>query len=77
MGEFTKAVEHADNVLDLYDDEQHRHLAPSQQDPKTQLGSSRRFAPGYWATRTEHCGCMTKRTRTPAGVVTPSISELR
>ncbi len=26
-GELTKAVEHADKVLDLYDAEKHRHLA--------------------------------------------------
>ena len=26
-GEFTKVLEHADKVLDLYDDEKHRHLA--------------------------------------------------
>jgi class 3 adenylate cyclase/DNA-binding winged helix-turn-helix (wHTH) protein/tetratricopeptide (TPR) repeat protein len=36
MGEFTKAVEHADKVLDLYDAEKHRHLADIlNQDPKT------------------------------------------
>ena len=35
-GEFTKAVEHADKVLDLYDDEKHRHLADIlNHDPKT------------------------------------------
>jgi class 3 adenylate cyclase/predicted ATPase len=38
-GEFTKAVEHADKVLDLYDDEKHRHLAEILgSDPKTQAG---------------------------------------
>ena len=35
-GEFTKAVEHLDKVLNLYDDEKHRHLADIlNQDPKT------------------------------------------
>ena len=35
-GEFTKALEHADKVLDLYDDEKHRHLADVlNHDPKT------------------------------------------
>ena len=35
-GEFTKALEHADKVLDLYDDEKHRHLADIlNHDPKT------------------------------------------
>jgi class 3 adenylate cyclase len=35
-GEFTKAVEHFDKVLDLYDDKKHRHLADIlNQDPKT------------------------------------------
>ncbi|HYZ23567.1 MAG TPA: hypothetical protein VE690_15565, partial [Rhodopila sp.] len=38
-GEFTKAVEHADKVLDLYDDEKHRHLADViNNDPKTLAG---------------------------------------
>ncbi len=38
-GEFTKAVEHADKVLDLYDDEKHRHLADIlNHDPKTLAG---------------------------------------
>ena len=38
-GEFTKALEHADKVLDLYDDEKHRHLADIlNQDPKTSAG---------------------------------------
>ncbi len=38
-GEFTKAVEHADKVLDLYDDEKHRHLADIlNHDPKTSAG---------------------------------------
>ncbi len=38
-GEFTKAVEHADKVLDLYDDEKHRHLADIlNHDPKTVAG---------------------------------------
>jgi class 3 adenylate cyclase/tetratricopeptide (TPR) repeat protein len=38
-GELTKAVEHADNVLDRYDDETHRHLADIlNQDPKTSAG---------------------------------------
>ncbi len=35
-GEFTKALEHANKVLDLYNDEKHRHLADIlNQDPKT------------------------------------------
>ena len=38
-GEFTKAVEHADKVLDLYDAEKHRHLADIlNHDPKTIAG---------------------------------------
>ena len=38
-GEFTKALEHADKVLDLYDDEKHRHLADIlNHDPKTSAG---------------------------------------
>ena len=38
-GELTKAVEHADNVLDRYDDETHRHFADIlNQDPKTSAG---------------------------------------
>ena len=38
-GEFTKALEHADRVMDLYDDEKHRHLADIlNQDPKTLAG---------------------------------------
>ena len=51
-------VEHADKVLDLYDDEKHRHLADIlNHDPKT-VGRyvHARLAPGYWATRTGHCG---------------------
>jgi tetratricopeptide (TPR) repeat protein len=36
LGEFTKAVEHSNKVLDLYDDEKHRHLANVLiHDPKT------------------------------------------
>jgi class 3 adenylate cyclase/tetratricopeptide (TPR) repeat protein len=39
VGEFTKVVEHADKVLDLYDAERHRHLADVlNRDPKTQVG---------------------------------------
>jgi tetratricopeptide (TPR) repeat protein len=38
-GEFTKALEHAGKVLDLYDTETHRHLADIlNQDPKTVAG---------------------------------------
>ena len=38
-GEVTKAVEHADKVLDLYDAEKHRHLADLlNNDPKTNVG---------------------------------------
>ena len=38
-GEFTKAVEHADSVLDLYHAEKHRHLADIiNSDPKTIAG---------------------------------------
>ena len=38
-GEFTKALEHADKVLDLYDDEKHRHLVDIlNHDPKTAAG---------------------------------------
>ena len=41
-GEFTKAVEHAEKVLDLYDDEKHRHLADIlNHDPKTAAGICR------------------------------------
>jgi class 3 adenylate cyclase/tetratricopeptide (TPR) repeat protein len=40
VGELTKAVEHADKVLDLYDAEKHRHLADIiNHDPKTQVGT--------------------------------------
>jgi tetratricopeptide (TPR) repeat protein len=40
LGEFTKAVEHADKVLDLYDAKKHRHLvAILGQDPKSTVGS--------------------------------------
>jgi tetratricopeptide (TPR) repeat protein len=39
VGEFTKVLEHADKVLDLYDAERHRHLADVlNRDPKTQAG---------------------------------------
>ena len=38
-GEFTKAVEHADEVMGLYDAEKHSHLATFlNQDPRTQAG---------------------------------------
>jgi hypothetical protein len=38
-GGLTKAVKHADKVLDLYDDKTHRHLADIlNQDPKTSAG---------------------------------------
>jgi class 3 adenylate cyclase/tetratricopeptide (TPR) repeat protein len=38
-GEFTKAVEHGDKVVDLYDAEKHRHFADSHNhDPKTAVG---------------------------------------
>jgi hypothetical protein len=38
-GEFTNALEHADKVLDLYDEERHRHLADVlTYDPKTVAG---------------------------------------
>ena len=40
MGELIKAMEHADKVLDLYDDEEHRYLADVvNHDPKTSAGS--------------------------------------
>ena len=55
-GQFRNAVVHADKVLDLYNDEIHSHIADIlNTDPKTKLVSSARLAPGYWATRTEHC----------------------
>jgi class 3 adenylate cyclase/tetratricopeptide (TPR) repeat protein len=39
-GELTKALEHASTVLDLYDDERHRHLANIlNHDPKTRVGT--------------------------------------
>jgi len=39
-GELTKVLEHADKVLDLYDDEKHRYLADIlNQDPKTPAGA--------------------------------------
>jgi class 3 adenylate cyclase/tetratricopeptide (TPR) repeat protein len=39
MGEFTKAVVHARTVLDLYDEDKHRHLADSHNsEPKTAAG---------------------------------------
>jgi class 3 adenylate cyclase/tetratricopeptide (TPR) repeat protein len=38
-GDLTKALEHADEVLDLYDDKKHRHLADIRNmDPKTSAG---------------------------------------
>ena len=38
-GEFTKVLQHADKVLDLYDDEKHHHLADLlYRDPKTLAG---------------------------------------
>jgi hypothetical protein len=44
-GEFTKALAHVDKVLDLYDDEKHRHLADIlNQDPKTAAGSCLGFS---------------------------------
>jgi hypothetical protein len=40
VGELSKALEHADKVLDLYDAEKHRHLADAiNHDPKTQAGT--------------------------------------
>ena len=55
-GEFTKALEHADNVLDLYDDESIAILRTfSTRIPRLQPVSSPRFAPGCWAIRTGHC----------------------
>jgi predicted ATPase len=39
LGQFARAVEHADTVFGLYDDERHRHLADIlNQDPKTMAG---------------------------------------
>jgi class 3 adenylate cyclase/tetratricopeptide (TPR) repeat protein len=39
LGELDKALEHADRVLDLYDNEKHRHLADLlNHDPKTRAG---------------------------------------
>jgi class 3 adenylate cyclase/tetratricopeptide (TPR) repeat protein len=39
LGEFTKAAQHADKILDLYDDEKHFHLADIlDHDPKTMAG---------------------------------------
>ena len=38
-GELTKVLEHAEKVLDLYDDEKHHHLADTlNRDPKTVAG---------------------------------------
>ena len=45
--------------------------------PKLTPVSAARFAPGYWATRTGQCGSTMKKTRTPAGAVIPSTSDLR
>ena len=55
-GEFTKVLEHADKVRELYDDEKHLHLADIVgQIPKLLPVSMPRLAPGCWATRTGHC----------------------
>ncbi len=57
LGELTKAMEHAYKVLDLYNEEKHRHLAdifiPRSQNCSRHLRLD--VAPGYWATRTGHC----------------------
>jgi tetratricopeptide (TPR) repeat protein len=45
LGEFTKAVEHADRVLDLYDDERHGHLGGILINPKVAAGVF-----GSWST---------------------------
>jgi tetratricopeptide (TPR) repeat protein len=47
-GEFAKALEHTDKVLELYDDKQHRHLA----DLFTSLDWARRQQAKSWELRT-------------------------
>ena len=77
MGELIKAREHGDQVLALYDDEKHRHLADIlNHDPKT-FGRRLRLASVTWmlgypdrAVRVSDDA----RTSTPAGAVTRSIS---
>ncbi len=77
-GEFIKSIEHLDKVLDLYDDEKHRHLVDLlNMDPRSQSGCPARSASGYWATRTGQCGSTTRRKRTHAALVTLSTSDLR
>ncbi len=56
-GEITKVLEHADKVLDLYDDEKHHHWPTSlARIPKQWPVSWARCAPGCSATRIGHCG---------------------
>ena len=56
-GEFTKAVEHADAVMGLYDAEKHSHLLTFlNQDPRTQAGVFGSISTWSWVTRTAHCG---------------------
>jgi hypothetical protein len=77
-GELTKAVEHADNVLDRYDDETHRHLADIlNQDPKTSAGIFASICTWMLGYPDRALRLNDGRTPTPASVVTPSTSDGR
>jgi hypothetical protein len=76
--EFTNAVEHPDKILDLHDAEKHFHLADIlDHDPRTVAGISASISAwmlGY-PDRAKHL--RDEKTRTLAGVATPSTSDLR
>ena len=56
-GEFAMALEHAGKVIDLYNDEKHRHLADIlNQISRPRLTLAFDFLSGFWATRTGRCG---------------------
>ena len=77
-GKFIKSVEHADKVLDLYDDDEHFHLADIlNQDPETSAGIFGSISTWILGYPDGHCGSTMKKTNTPAGAVAPLTSDLR
>ena len=71
-GEFTKAVEHADKVLDLYDDEKHRHLADMvNEDPRSAAGIFGSVSTWILGYPDRAFRLSMQKTRTHVGAATP------
>ena len=77
-GEFAKVLEHAEKVLELYDDTKHRHLADNlNQDPKTLADCFASVATWMLGYPDQALRLSDEKMRMPGSAVTPSTLDLR